>query len=41
MNDHPKTMMLKRGGKYRRAFFVQPYLNTICHDIWRLAFIGI
>lgn len=36
-HDHPKVILLKRGGKYRHCFMVQPYLNTVARDIYRCA----
>lgn len=44
MADHPKTVVIKRGGKYRRVFLVQPYLRTdgrvSINDVYRFGFMS-
>lgn len=45
MADHPKTVTIKRGGKYRRVFLVQPYMRTdgraSVNDVYRFALMAI
>lgn len=35
MTNFPKTVVMKRNGKYRRCYFIQPYLNGGCYDVFR------
>jgi hypothetical protein len=38
MANFPRVVTLKRGGKLRRTFMVQPYLAQGCYDVMRAVF---
>lgn len=41
---YPKTAIIKRGGKYRRAYFIQPYAyadGTYLAGVHRIVFMEI
>lgn len=37
-HNFPRVLTLVRGGKPRRAFMVQPYVDRGCYDVMRCAF---
>lgn len=40
-NNNPIVRTMKRGGKYRRCYFIQPYLSVSgpsCTDVMRCVF---